>query len=285
MTGVERSAPAVVIADNGSTDGTADLVAATALTHPTVGRLEVPVGGKSRALNVAIRATPAERFAFVDDDVELDRDWLVAVDGFSPARTSAPPRARFALAPAAAADPLLVGRGRALAHDPALRLRTDGCRGTLADRCQHARRTTRLRARRALRRAPRSGRRRRLRGHRARRPVARGQASASATSRMRSCTTPSSPIASPPRTSGASTKRAVGAGSTTNSLSAAPRSASRFGSCPTSGVPGSASRRPRSAAAARRAGGRSPAGITTSAMLAAGRAPRLPGGVPTLADP
>ena len=46
--------------------------AAAAVAHPTVRHLPVPTGGKSHALNVAIRTTPAERYAFVDDDVELD---------------------------------------------------------------------------------------------------------------------------------------------------------------------------------------------------------------------
>jgi GT2 family glycosyltransferase len=108
MTGVERSAPTVVVADNGSTDGTADLVAATAVTHPTVRRLDVPVGGKCRALNVAIHATAADRFAFVDDDVELDRDWLVAVEGFFARTHVGAAQGTIRMAPAAAADPLLV---------------------------------------------------------------------------------------------------------------------------------------------------------------------------------
>ena len=82
MTAVERTPPEVIVADNGSTDQTARVVADAAAAHPTVRRLAVPEAGKSRALNAAIRSTAAEVLAFVDDDVELDRDWLVAATAY-----------------------------------------------------------------------------------------------------------------------------------------------------------------------------------------------------------
>jgi len=113
MTGVERLAPLLVVADNGSTDGTAALAAATAAAHPTVRHLTVPTGGKCRALNQAIRTTPVERYAFVDDDVELDRDWLVAVEAYCGRTTVAAAQGTIRIPPEAAEDPLLVA---AVAH-------------------------------------------------------------------------------------------------------------------------------------------------------------------------
>lgn len=108
MTGVERLAPLLVVADNGSTDGTAALAAATADAHTTVRHLAVPAGGKCRALNQAIRTTPVERFAFVDDDVELDRDWLVAVDAYCARAPVAAAQGTIRVPPDAASDATLV---------------------------------------------------------------------------------------------------------------------------------------------------------------------------------
>lgn len=103
MAGVERVAPAVVIVDNGSTDGTAALAAATAAARPTVRHFPVPVPGKSRALNLAIRAIRAERYAFVDDDVELDPQWLVATEAYFARNAAAAAQGTIRIAPEAAA--------------------------------------------------------------------------------------------------------------------------------------------------------------------------------------
>jgi len=108
MTGVERIAPEVVVADNGSTDATARVTAEATATHPTLRHLAVPEGGKSRALNTAIRNTSAPLLAFVDDDVELDRDWLVAVDGYFARTAIAAAQGTIRLPPEVAADPTLV---------------------------------------------------------------------------------------------------------------------------------------------------------------------------------
>ena len=108
MTGVAEVAPPVVIVDNGSTDGTTACAAAAASEHPTVRHVPVPTGGKSHALNVAIRTTPAERYAFVDDDVELDRQWLVAVEAYFARTDAAAAQGVIRIAPEAAAAPSVV---------------------------------------------------------------------------------------------------------------------------------------------------------------------------------
>jgi GT2 family glycosyltransferase len=108
MTGVDRVAPVLVLADNGSTDGTAALAAATAAAHPTVRHLAVPTGGKCRALNEAIATTPADRFAFVDDDVELDPEWLVAVEAYCARASVTAAQGTIRVPPAVADDPMLV---------------------------------------------------------------------------------------------------------------------------------------------------------------------------------
>jgi GT2 family glycosyltransferase len=108
MTAVERIAPEVIVADNGSTDATARVATDMAAAHATVRYLAAPEGGKSRALNTAIRSTSAALLAFVDDDVELDRDWLVAVDGYFGRATVTAAQGTIRLPPEAAADPAVV---------------------------------------------------------------------------------------------------------------------------------------------------------------------------------
>lgn len=66
----------VIIADNGSTDGTADLVTGGARHRFPLRRITEPRRGKSRALNAAIRAAAGEVIAFLDDDVRPAPDWL-----------------------------------------------------------------------------------------------------------------------------------------------------------------------------------------------------------------
>lgn len=63
----------LIVVDNGSSDGTAELLAGMA------GRLQAvyePEPGKSRALNRAITAARGELLVFTDDDVDPQPDWL-----------------------------------------------------------------------------------------------------------------------------------------------------------------------------------------------------------------
>jgi GT2 family glycosyltransferase len=71
-----QSLPAaeVVVVDNGSTDGSVDLLRRR---HPRVGVLKRPENeGTSRAWNRAIRATAGDHILILNTDVFLDRDFL-----------------------------------------------------------------------------------------------------------------------------------------------------------------------------------------------------------------
>jgi len=68
----------VLVTDNNSKDGTRDLVEKFSKLHPGRFRyLFESKQGKSFALNSAIRESRGEILAFVDDDVEVEPDWLV----------------------------------------------------------------------------------------------------------------------------------------------------------------------------------------------------------------
>ena len=68
----------LVVADNGSTDGTAELLADAATRMPLVSVYE-PRVGKSRALNLAMSRAQGEIFLFTDDDAIPDAQWLSAL--------------------------------------------------------------------------------------------------------------------------------------------------------------------------------------------------------------
>jgi cellulose synthase/poly-beta-1,6-N-acetylglucosamine synthase-like glycosyltransferase len=83
----------ILIADDGSSDGTADLlharygIAIPALgdvseagsSHPTLRWLRLPHGGKARALNAALAAVTAETILTVDADTLLDQGAIAAM--------------------------------------------------------------------------------------------------------------------------------------------------------------------------------------------------------------
>lgn len=68
----------LVIADNGSTDGTAELLAAVVRSLPLTAVAE-PRPGKSHALNRALHHARGDLLLFTDDDVIPDRAWLSAM--------------------------------------------------------------------------------------------------------------------------------------------------------------------------------------------------------------
>ncbi|HVM94768.1 MAG TPA: glycosyltransferase family A protein, partial [Candidatus Acidoferrales bacterium] len=69
----------IVVADNGSSDGTPSMLAAWAGAGSGRKSVRVDEPGKSRALNRALAATNAPLLAFVDDDEEVADGWLDAL--------------------------------------------------------------------------------------------------------------------------------------------------------------------------------------------------------------
>src|SRR5262245_7580166 len=69
----------MIVADNGSTDGTAALLSSVASSFP-LSIINESEGGKSRALNRALNQAHGEILLFTDDDVVPDPQWLTALD-------------------------------------------------------------------------------------------------------------------------------------------------------------------------------------------------------------
>lgn len=69
----------LIVVDNGSTDGTADIVKAFNPSRFPVRYVYEETAGKSNALNRAISESRSEVLMFTDDDVEVPQDWLVGI--------------------------------------------------------------------------------------------------------------------------------------------------------------------------------------------------------------
>ena len=77
---IARIRPEVVIADNGSDDGTYDFAANAAKDFPvTLLAVSVARPGKSAAINDAVKTANGDCLAFLDDDVIVDKHWLTAI--------------------------------------------------------------------------------------------------------------------------------------------------------------------------------------------------------------
>jgi GT2 family glycosyltransferase len=75
--------PEIIVADNGSNDGTYDFIVGVAGAFPTPIRiLKVGRPGKSAAMNDAVKHATGDILAFLDDDVIVDKNWLTSVADF-----------------------------------------------------------------------------------------------------------------------------------------------------------------------------------------------------------
>lgn len=66
----------ILVVDNGSTDGTAQLLASGPVRNMPFRWSVVPTPGKSRALNAAMRLAAGRVFLWTDDDVRVPEDWV-----------------------------------------------------------------------------------------------------------------------------------------------------------------------------------------------------------------
>lgn len=72
----------IIVADNGSTDGTAALLQQWCGAGPQRVRLCVAQPGRSRALNRTLTIARGALLVFTDDDVEVPANWLAAISAF-----------------------------------------------------------------------------------------------------------------------------------------------------------------------------------------------------------
>ena len=80
---IDRILPEIIVADNNSDDDTWECVNSVAKHFPTTLRsLKIVRAGKSAALNDAVKTSTGNVLAFLDDDVVVDKAWLVAVREF-----------------------------------------------------------------------------------------------------------------------------------------------------------------------------------------------------------
>lgn len=83
LTGLDRIRPEIIVGDNGSGDQTCEILQQESRNFPVPLRLfQIPVPGKCKVLNEAIRLAEGDILAFLDDDVIVDVDWLVALEKF-----------------------------------------------------------------------------------------------------------------------------------------------------------------------------------------------------------
>ena len=66
----------IVVADNGSTDQTREVVEETLIPNMSVKRVVEPVTGQSRARNLGLSASSGDIIVFTDDDVRPSVCWL-----------------------------------------------------------------------------------------------------------------------------------------------------------------------------------------------------------------
>ena len=79
----KRIQPEVIVADNGSKDPTFEQVTSLAKDFPAPLKvIKVLRPGKSAAVNEAVKIAAGDFLAFLDDDVVVEQNWLLAVEEF-----------------------------------------------------------------------------------------------------------------------------------------------------------------------------------------------------------
>ena len=80
---VDRIRPEIIVADNNSSDDTWECINSMAKCFPTTIRsLRVERAGKSAAINEAVKRSTGNVLVFLDDDVIVEKTWLVAIREF-----------------------------------------------------------------------------------------------------------------------------------------------------------------------------------------------------------
>ncbi len=95
----------VVVVDNGSSDGTAELLRAYAARQPKLRTMHVAQPGQSRALNRAIANSSGAWVAFLDDDVLVEPNWARGLARAFETQGHAGFQGRIRMPPEVRADP------------------------------------------------------------------------------------------------------------------------------------------------------------------------------------
>jgi glycosyltransferase involved in cell wall biosynthesis len=69
----------LIVVDNASTDGTAQLIQASRLPNLPLRYISEPRRGKSNGLNTALAAARGEIILWTDDDVRAPKDWIAGM--------------------------------------------------------------------------------------------------------------------------------------------------------------------------------------------------------------
>jgi len=106
LEGIAALRPEIIVSDNNSQGNACMCGTAFVRSFPyALHTIEVRRGGKSAAINEALRIARGEVLAFLDDDVIVDRAWLVEIDRFLRKDKYKVAQGRILLQPPEGSDP------------------------------------------------------------------------------------------------------------------------------------------------------------------------------------